>query len=156
MSTLTLRRLYGTGFTPWFINRSKRVAAVNSIRRMRWFSAQGRVPVQTAPIYRRSFPLLAFEDRRLWNPEGDIAPARSFSTTRHRLRAVLSPSIQVRDRYEDRSYRPVPWLIGFRNPSRVLVCVRRKQRREVLFALGQGGKNGQSSHRLSEYSDIHC
>lgn len=42
-------------------------------------------------------------------------------------------------------------------PKEAVVCVRRAQRREVLFALGRGGsRSKQGRHRTNETSKIHC
>lgn len=101
--------------------------------------------------------LTAFEDRRLWHPQGAWRPAASFVTPRHRLTLV------------DRSRR-TPWggvrlssypsgsnaLVAFQKPSQVLICVRRQMRKEVLHALRKTGKLGQGAPRWSEYSSISC
>lgn len=106
--------------------------------------------------------LQLYEDRRQWHPEGSSAPARSFSVSRHRL-TVVRPKAN-RD-----SSRPFDWSGGiltfgeelspavtFQSPSRVLVCVRRKVRKEVLHSLGKTGRLGQNKPRFSEYSSISC
>lgn len=101
------------------------------------------------------------EDRRRWNPEGEEAPAKSFDQPRHRLRAVL-PSRQSRPAssysfgYGGYSSASAPVGIGFVRPSRVLVCVRRKIRREVIHANGYSGLNGFRKYRRSSYSGITC
>ncbi|AZL82957.1 hypothetical protein [Apis mellifera associated microvirus 51] len=107
-------------------------------------------------------PLVVFEDRRQWHPEGKYAPARSFSSSRHRLREV--PGISRGNSRNDRSRRssgfrlhdPGPLKIGFGNPSRVLVCVRRRIRKEVLFARRKTGRVGQRRPRFNFYSQISC
>jgi len=38
-------------------------------------------------------------------------------------------------------YQAPPATVGFRRPDRVAFCVKRKTRREVLLALGRGGRN---------------
>lgn len=99
-------------------------------------------------------PLVEFEDRRLWNPEGIYAPAKSFDSSRHRLvesRTLrkVSGSLRSFERFS-------PAAVAFARPSRVLICVRRQQRREVMHALGHAGGVGQKSPRFSEYSSISC
>lgn len=95
-------------------------------------------------------PLQSFEDRRAWHPLGQAAPARSFSQTRHRL------TIPAKSRFF-----PGPRLsnvVGFVNPQRILICVRRRIRREVIHALrfAGRGRGKQRPPRRSEYSSIHC
>lgn len=47
--------------------------------------------------------------------------------------------------------------IRFVSPRRVVVCIRRKIRQEVLFALGKTGKgSGGGPKRYNENSDIRC
>lgn len=47
--------------------------------------------------------------------------------------------------------------IQFKSPRGVLYCVRRKLRREVLFALGVGGQAGRKNKpRLNAGSEISC
>lgn len=52
----------------------------------------------------------------------------------------------------------VPGRIAFADPKRVTVCVRRKQRRSVLFASGAAGsgKKIYGPRRRGRYSDIKC
>lgn len=48
--------------------------------------------------------------------------------------------------------------IAFKSPKRVTVCVRRKRRRESLFALGHAGKGKKilGLRKWSEFSDVKC
>lgn len=47
--------------------------------------------------------------------------------------------------------------VQFANPRRVVVCVRRKIRKEVMFALGVGGQAGRKAKpRKSAGSEISC
>lgn len=58
------------------------------------------------------------------------------------------------------SGRPVqispPHRIGFTVPRETLVCVRRKARREVLFAKRKTGRGSKSARKLSRYSNVSC
>lgn len=102
-------------------------------------------------------PLRELEDRRTWNPEGSLSPARSFSKPRHRLTVV--------DRRKPTSYQfslkksfpsQTRAIVAFRAPSRVLVCVRRNMRKQVLHALRKTGMTGQKRPRRSVYSSVSC
>lgn len=89
-------------------------------------------------------PLTVFEDRRQFHPQGPTRPAASISKSRHRLKV-----------------RPDPWkqtkaTLLFDTPDKVLVCVRRGIRKEVMHAIGKAGKRGQKKPRRSEYSSISC
>lgn len=98
--------------------------------------------------------LREFEDRRAWHPQGVTAPARSFSSTRHRL--VLSNPLPL---FVPRPIKTATrWTkIAFQGPKKVLVCVRRSIRKEVLHALHFTGRgSGGGKKRWSEYSSIHC
>lgn len=84
--------------------------------------------------------LRQLEDRRTWYP------------ARYRPVAVI-PGART-------STRPNRLVQGFRSlqfayPPHVLICVRRRIRREVLLALGRGGA-GHKKPRRNEYSDVHC
>jgi len=100
-------------------------------------------------------PLQAIEDRRQYHPEGPARPARSWSSARHRL--VVTP--QRRESVLADTYTPtVPVGVSFEAPRRVAICVRRKQRREVLHALMKTGR-GSRHHRKprkSYYSEVNC
>lgn len=52
--------------------------------------------------------------------------------------------------------RPVPFGISFANPDKVITCVRRKRRREVLFARGGAGSRKMRRPRFNSRSDVRC
>lgn len=88
---------------------------------------------------------LAIEDRRLWSPLS-VRPARS-------LRGV------VRIGQFKKVGRPKGRLLpGFRFPSNrdVMVCVRRKERKQVLHAKGVAGRKGMRFRRRNEFSSVRC
>lgn len=55
-----------------------------------------------------------------------------------------------------RPARGLPGAIGFEDPSRVVICVRRQRRKEVLHAKRVAGARGLASPRRNEYSTITC
>lgn len=88
--------------------------------------------------------LRSIEDRRTFYPERATRPASSYSRPRHRLESAPG-------------YNILPFGVRFEEPRKVLVCVRRKQRREVLFALKRTGRGaGKKRHKRSMYSDVRC
>lgn len=96
---------------------------------------------------RRRPNLRQVEDRRQWHPEG---PRRAPG---------------ARNRFAPRLVTP-GWVplggdlptakIGFADPLNVAVCVRRKQRREVLFAKHKAGRRGQRRPKRNWFSNIKC
>jgi len=97
--------------------------------------------------------LSEIEDRRTWHPDTILsAPFRSL----RRSRVSLSPrSISPRSRSfrsAGMSSRPI---FSFAAPRYVAVCIRRKRRREVMFASGYGGR-GYRRRRRSAYTSIRC
>lgn len=123
--------------------------------------ARGRRRVVSFNTNRRLLPsvytprrnLGVFEDRRFFHPEAPYAPARSFSKTRHRI-VYPTPVRRVKRSAQNISY-PSPHVV-FANSPKVLICVRRKIRKEVLHAYRKTGKVGQKRPRRNFYSDIHC
>jgi len=92
--------------------------------------------------------LRSLEDRREFHP-GLTRPARAF---RRRAAQVDVPRKPIH-RAKHLAASPITNL-KFVDPSRVAVCIRRKQRREVILASGRGGRTRKP--RYSEYSDIKC
>lgn len=127
--------------------RSRRVVSIN---------ANGRLPViDVSRLSVRPVDLRLFEDRRAWHPDRPNRPVMSFNRSRHRL-VARDPLTRRRGRIW-RSYRGVNARIGFADPDRVLVCVRRRKRREVLFAKRKTGRGVKKRHpRFTELSKISC
>lgn len=100
-------------------------------------------------------PIVA-DDRRFHHPDGLYRPAKD----------VLGnvPRVVVRrksDKYQYSLKKSFPALYepdfqAFAVPDRVLICVRRKRRKEVLHALKKTGKGGQKRPRRNWYSDVTC
>lgn len=83
-----------------------------------------------------------FEDRRILL---DDAPARS---TRRVSRVSLRPASRNR---ASRIWSAMHFLY----PKFTLICVRRRIRRQVLFAFGRGG-GGKRRPRWNNYSSVRC
>lgn len=139
-------------------NNSKkgRVISVNSNRRL----PLSRSPLAVSDFKPMTRQLDLFEDRRTFHPEGKSAPARSTNRSRHRLQSppVKEAAFSHQDSLNYPSAHSVqPHAIAaFTAPKKVLVCVRRKIRKEVMHALGKSGRSGQRRPRRSEYSSIQC
>lgn len=99
--------------------------------------------------------LALFEDRRSFHPAGPYRPA--FSLPRSAARVVGSTGI-TRSALNGAKARTLsPHTLTFQAPDRVVLCVRRKRRKEVLFAKGVGGsKKRQRKPRRNYWSSISC
>lgn len=122
------------------------------------------------PTFRRGPDLSPFEDRRFWDPLGDFRPARtlnrrSAATIVEMPAALFSeaqraghlggsssshPSRRGPSTFSSRS------VFRFRVPEKVAICVRRKRRKEVLFAKRRTGKGSRSPKHRNYYSEVSC
>lgn len=108
------------------------------------------VPYSPTLTFRPPRQLLRlYEDRRTWHPEA-IRPAKSFQGP---TRLTIKPAVPLKGR---RLALYPPAGISFAAPRRVLVCVRRHIRREVLHALRKTGRSGQKPPRQTLWSSVHC
>lgn len=94
-------------------------------------------------------PLRLIDDRRTFDFEPGTRPARLFSGSTASITATPSTNKKIRP-------SKVPYQIAFSAPADTLVCVRRQQRREVLFAKNKTGKRGQRRPRRNQWSNIKC
>lgn len=110
------------------------------------------LPSRPSPV-----DLRLFEDRRHYHPD-PVRPANSFTRTRHRLKLYTNqPRQSSHSPSRINVYTPsVAVGVGFDRPRRVLVCVRRKQRREVIFAKNKHGKSGQKKPKFNRFSKVRC
>lgn len=96
---------------------------------------------------------------------GMRVPLSHLYKYRNRKYAVRSqrPEYQY-DRYGGKQLvtslgvRTVPKRIGFHMPWQVIICVRRRRRREVMHALGVAGSSGagRAPKRHNAYSEVVC
>lgn len=97
--------------------------------------------------------LRELEDRRTFSPE--IArPARGVR--RDATRLMVSPNVNKPVKATEMP--TVPTGVQFADPRRVAICMRRKTRREVIFARGSGGGRKRKHRRAkwSEFSTVRC
>jgi len=113
--------------------------------------------------------LSQYEDRRTFHPDSNYRPIRSFNgyttvLTDNLPRKVITSQrrsvsrSQSRDLRQYSTFRDVSSRGTFRfdQPSKVLACVRRRIREEVLHAFRKTGRTGQSRPRYNELSRIRC
>lgn len=96
-------------------------------------------------------PLVEVEDRRNWHPDG-VAPVRSSRRSAVRLEHRPTRSTAAVSSARARA----PDFTWFAQPRHVLVCVRRKERREVLFATRGRGKGSRTPKRRNAWSNVRC
>lgn len=86
-------------------------------------------------------PLSLYSDRRLYHPLRALRPAFAFKRPAARIvdRNVISARTQL----------------AFAVPKKVAICIRRKERREVLHARGAAGGRV-AKPRRNEWSNIKC
>ena len=125
-----------------------------------------------APLSPFSLPLL--EDRREWTPvlhdepvthdayteyetyepepkrQKPRAPRLPTQARNARARAVGSYARPTQNRGE------LPSQIAFSNPNRVAICIRRKRRKEVLFALRKTGRGSRARRHYNAHSFVRC
>lgn len=126
-----------------------RVATVNATPRVR--------PVVLPSVSTFNYPLILLEDRRTFHPDGQFR----LPAARYRSDTQLVPKGRSNgSRGKSRSVRSVlysapPAAVGFARPDRVAICVRRKTRRQVIFASGVGGTKVRRGKRTYK-SGFHC
>lgn len=108
-------------------------------------------------------PSVVHEDRRRWDPDGSWAVRDAFG---RKARVGMSPQASPKTRQRagvmakpgiSRSGIPmIREATSFVAPRGVMICVRRKIRREVLFAKNRTRKGAGSAKRRNHWSDYKC
>lgn len=96
------------------------------------------------PIHNlRNISPIVFEDFRRYNP----APVRRSPLRTSGRSAVIKNQV-----------RPggLSLRSSFVDPNRVMICVRRQIRREVLHAKGYSGRNGSRTYKKSSFHHVAC
>lgn len=94
--------------------------------------AERRLP--TVNYRFRRLSLSEIEDRRRFGQEQNL-PFRTVYNKPARFK-IIQPTIR------EKQVKKIDWVpsaIGFLNPTSVAVCIRRKQRREIMHAKGYAG-----------------
>lgn len=89
------------------------------------------------------------QDLRAFDFEPGTTPARSVSGSFASVGAVTPQKT-------NQAPSKVPYQVAFTAPGETLVCIRRKRRKEVLFAKRKTGKGGQKKPRWSKWSSYRC
>lgn len=94
--------------------------------------------------------LQEIEDRRRWRPE----PIHARPVVTIRVGQAARLTIKQPAKYNAPAQTKA--RIAFQEPNRLPVCIRRKERREVIHATGQAGRKGQKPPRKNQWSEIQC
>lgn len=107
--------------------------------------------LRTTPII-PTRPLVS--DRRLYHPDKPFEAPYSVRRKYRRIVEDVRPKLARKSSGNAGVRRSV---LRFSVPRKVEMCVRRKRRREVLFALGRTGRGARRRHRRRNYySSISC
>lgn len=104
----------------------------------------------------------AVEDNRTYHPEGpnraplSIHHYTEFEVPNERIRQTPRPNIARPYSGATQNIGSLSPQIAFRSPNRVAVCIRRKQRKEVLHALRKAGRGGSRPRRYNRNSQVRC
>lgn len=119
----------------------------------------------------RQSKLSLYQDRRFWHPLGSNRPMVSKSESYPQM---LDLPPDMAPRYPpnwERIHRPMerhlrhlkikekmkPGHIAWENPEKMIICLERRMRKEVLHALGIAGRGGNSRvHNWTQYSRVRC
>lgn len=110
-------------------------------------------PIVTQPLHLPSF------DNRLFHPDPvtrTISEPRSASRLVIPRESAVSPRRSVQDRPGNSRTARLPHQLAFSQPKQVSVCIRRKARREVLFAKQRTRKGAGSRRHRNQWSEIKC
>lgn len=115
------------------------------------FFTQTRTLTPPALLRLPPMPLPDVEDRRTFNPDGVFRPAKTIYSggPAGPLRQGRIPTKKAK------TYQPT--TVAFEAPKAVAVCVRRKQRKEVIHALRKAGRGARRRKpRRNFYSGVQC
>lgn len=94
-------------------------------------------------------PLMVIEDRRILKPINRLLQSSLRNLSAAPISHTKSHYKAPRPFYMPRSFDSLP--------RDAVICARRKIRKEVIFALGSGGRRGSKKpYRRSSTSNIHC
>lgn len=118
--------------------------------------------------------LSLYEDRRLWHPLGK---AQAFPVSKKSKAPRIVDTFSLPDETESDRFkrikvpRTIPWEKMAResirlapatnrwtweNPYEMIICLKRKMRREVLNAMGLAGQTGFKKPKYNQFSHVKC
>jgi hypothetical protein len=72
------------------------------------------------------------------------------NTTTHTTTTIIPAKQNVREAYAKQT------LSISSLPTKVQICIKRKQRKEIIHALNKSGKSGQRKQKRNQHSNTHC
>lgn len=121
--------------------------------RTRDASRIAKVSLRSSPHRPRiSSDFTRVQDTRLFHPKKVLQYVENIPL----YRTAPKPRIVARRSQVFTASRSPATRLQFSSPFRVLVCVRRKIRKEVLHAFRKTGKGGQKRPLRTRYRDISC
>lgn len=111
-----------------------------------------------SPLMEAPLPdLTEISDRRLWHPDPPARPSMMLDG-RPSTRLVLEDRTPTpRQRAAGyRQFSQTKAVLAFSDPDNTIVCVRRKSRREVLFAKRYRGRGRGRPRRMQWFSKVRC
>lgn len=125
-------------------------------------------PLVSLPSTSDFVPLFEFEDRRQFNPAGELRSSMSMRGSAAPIvgdgESLLQDTVSVQAAMDapeavsvQRSlHRPGFSAFGYLRPREALVCVRRQARREVIFARGYRRRGSGGKRRFNVNSKVKC
>lgn len=108
--------------------------------------------LRTTQLVARS--MVDVEDRRRHHPLMEWAPPLTYSGNPARI--THKNKFSRPHKMAGFTVPGVPKKLAFKNSKKTLLCVRRSQRKEVLFALARTGKGSRSKRKHNRFSEISC
>lgn len=118
-------------------NRNRSKGRVLSTRTL------AKLPLAPSTILQSYLPEI--EDRRSVKTTPRTFSGASYSLVAHQT-----------TKQKSKQKTNVPFQVAFSAPRDVLICVRRKRRKEVLHAFRKTGRSGQRKPRFNRYSQVRC
>lgn len=91
--------------------------------------------------------LTEVEDRRTFNPRKNIRDSLTILGRPHQL--VIKKAYPIKKAY-------LTAKIGFQQPEKMVICIRRKIRKKMMHIFNIAGKTGFKKKRLNNYSKTEC
>lgn len=133
-------------------------------------STSTKSALRRAPASQSTLSL--YEDRRLWHPLGKNAFPKSITESYPSITSYSPPVvIPPPDWRRVTVPRPIPWkkmadesmhlapattTLNWENPWKMIICLKRKMRRELMHAMGMAGKKNFKKPKYTQFSYVRC
>lgn len=110
-------------------------------------------PLVSPPLHLPSFDARRFHPDPINRP---ISQPRAASRLKLPSARAVSVGGPFRTAVGNRRISSLPAQVAFSQPKQVSVCIRRKARREVIFAKKHAGKGARARRARNQWSDVKC